>query len=95
MLSVPDGIVESFHNIQLYKVGSATRCDSPENCWAMDLAMPWYIPIGRWHDYHWDLNVQMSYWVVLPSNHASLGNSLVAQMKRNLPFLIASVPPAF
>eukprot|EP01043_Picozoa_sp_COSAG02_P076418 COSAG02_NODE_16224_length_1102_cov_0.948156_1_plen_237_part_10 len=50
MLSVPDAVVESFVWIQLYKVGSATRCDGPENCWAMDLAMPWYVPIGRWHD---------------------------------------------
>ena len=45
MLSVPDAVVESFHAIQLYKVGSATRCDGPDNCWAMDLAMPWYVPI--------------------------------------------------
>jgi hypothetical protein len=61
----------------------------------MDLAMPFYVPIGRWHDYHWDLNVQMSYWLVLPSNHHQLGKSLVAQMKRNLPFLIASVPEVY
>ena len=94
-MSVPDPIVEAFHAIQLYKVASATRCDGPENCWAMDLAMTWYVPIGRWHDYHWDLNVQMSYWLVLPSNHAELGNSLVAQMKRNLPWLIKSVPPQY
>ena len=38
-LSVPDSVVESFYVIQLYKVASATRCDSMENCWAMDLAM--------------------------------------------------------
>lgn len=44
---------------------------------------------------HWDLNVQMSYWLVLPSNHAKLGKSLVAQMKRNLPFLISSVPELY
>lgn len=94
-LSVPDAVVESFYVIQLYKVGSATRCDSPENCWAMDLAMPWYVPIGRWHDYHWDLNVQMSYWLVLPSNHAQLGKSLLTMMKRNLPYLIDSVPPQY
>ena len=40
-------------------------------------------------------SVQMSYWLVLPSNHARLGNSLVKQMKRNLPYLIQSVPLAF
>ena len=38
-LSVPDAVIESFYLIQLYKVGSATRCDTAENCWAMDLAM--------------------------------------------------------
>ena len=95
ILSVPDAVVEAFHTIQLYKVGSATRCDSAENCWAMDLAMPWYVELSRWHDYHWDLNVQMSYWLVLPSNHARLGNSLVKMLKRNLPFLIQSVPLAY
>ena len=56
--------------------------------------MPWY-QLSRWHDYHWDLNVQMSYWLVLPSNHGQLGNSLVRMMKRNLPYLIASVPPEY
>ena len=40
-------------------------------------------------------SVQMSYWLVLPSNHARLGNSLVKQMKRNLPYLIQSVPLTF
>jgi hypothetical protein len=37
----------------------------------------------------------MSYWLVLPSNHARLGNSLVKMLKRNLPYLIQSVPLAF
>ena len=37
----------------------------------------------------------MSYWLVLPSNHAQLGNSLVKMLKRNLPYLIQSVPLAF
>ena len=80
---------------QMYKVGSATRCDSDDNCWAMDLAMPWYVPEGHWHDYHWDLNVQMSYWLVLPSNHGQLGKSLTKMMARNIPYLAASVPPAY
>jgi hypothetical protein len=61
----------------------------------MDLAMPWYVPHGKWHDYHWDLNVQMSYWLVLPSNHGHLGKSLVQMMERDLKFLIESVPPAY
>jgi hypothetical protein len=95
MTSLPDAVFESFHAIQLYKVGSATRCDSPDNCWAMDLSMPWYVPKGHWHDYHWDLNVQMSYWLVLPSNHAQLGKSLVKMMERVVPYLIASVPPQY
>ena len=93
--SVPDAIFESFHAMQMYKVGSATRCDSDDNCWAMDLAMPWYVSEGRWHDYHWDLNVQMSYWLVLPSNHGQLGKSLTKMMERDLQYLIASVPPAY
>ena len=59
------------------------------------LCRPWYVPIGRWHDYHWDLNVQMSYWLVLPSNHGDLGKSLVSMMARNLPYLIDSVPEQY
>ena len=43
MLSVSDGVFEAFHAIQLYKVASATRCDGPDNCWAYDLAGPWYV----------------------------------------------------
>ena len=37
----------------------------------------------------------MSYWLVLPSNHGDLGKSLVSMMKRNLPYLIDSVPEQY
>ena len=93
MLSVPDAMVEGFHTIQMYKLGSATHCDE-QSCWAMDLAMPWWAK-SRWPDYHWDLNVQMSYWLHLPSNHAQHGMSLVRMMQRNLNVLKHNVPPQF
>ena len=37
----------------------------------------------------------MAHWVTLASNHADLGRSLVAMVHRNLPHLVASVPPEF
>eukprot|EP00041_Stephanoeca_diplocostata_P037445 m.1418277 g.1418277 ORF g.1418277 m.1418277 type:complete len:618 (-) comp25038_c0_seq11:7083-8936(-) len=93
MVSVPDAMVESFLQLQLYKAGSAMRCDD-STCWAYDLQGPWFAP-SRWPDYHWDLNVQMSYWLVLPANQAQLGYSLANMVQRNLPTLAASVPPEF
>jgi hypothetical protein len=81
-VSLPDRTLEGFYNIQLYKLGSATRCSGPDNCWPYDLHGPWWTP-DHWQGYTWDLNVQMAHWPVLASNHLELGASLVAMVNRN------------
>jgi alpha-L-fucosidase 2 len=71
-LSVPDGRVESFYWIQLYKMASGSRADGP----ALDLFGPWF-RVSQWPGLWWNLNIQLTYWAFLPSNHIDLAQNLI------------------
>ena len=58
-VSIPDTVIEQYYIIQFYKLASATRCDSPENCFAYDLNGPWLEVNEIWADYHYDLNASI------------------------------------
>ncbi|MFC0544144.1 glycosyl hydrolase family 95 catalytic domain-containing protein [Kutzneria chonburiensis] len=66
-LSVPDGRLQSFYWIQLYKVASATRKTAP----VMATTGPWLEPTP-WPATWWNLNVQLEYWLINGSNHLEL-----------------------
>ncbi len=72
-LSIPDGQMESFYWIQMYKMASCTRPDGP----ALDLFGPFF-RISQWPGMWWNLNIQLTYWNVLQSNHLELGENLIA-----------------
>ena len=76
-LSVPDARVESFYWIQLYKFASASRADGP----LIDCLGPFY-RITQWPGAWWNLNVQLTYWLPLASNHLDLGRPLVDEIDR-------------
>jgi hypothetical protein len=63
-LSIPDGALESFYWIQMYKMGSASRRGGP----LIDLQGPWYMP-GGWPAIWWNLNIQLTYWPFYMANH--------------------------
>jgi hypothetical protein len=66
-LSIPDGRLQSFYWIQLYKVASAARRTAP----VMATSGPWLEPTP-WPATWWNLNVQLEYWLIHGSNHLEL-----------------------
>jgi alpha-L-fucosidase 2 len=86
-LSLPDTRLEGFYWAQLYKLGSATRPDSP----TLDNQGPWMGPTP-WPGTWFNMNVQVAYSPVYASNHLEEGESLCRALDRNLPNLIANVP---
>ncbi len=71
-LSIPDAQMESFYWIQMYKMATCSRPDGP----ALDLFGP-YFRVSQWPGLWWNLNVQLTYWNVLQSNHLELGENLI------------------
>lgn len=69
-LSVPDGQIEGFYWIQMYKYGSAIREDGI----VLDLQGPWNRKTN-WPRVWWNLNIQVAYYPVFTANHAELSKS--------------------
>lgn len=72
-LSIPEKQMESFYWIQMYKMATCSRPDGP----ALDLFGP-YFRVSQWPGLWWNLNIQLTYWNVLQSNHLELGENLIA-----------------
>lgn len=70
-ISIPDAQMKSFYWIQLYKMGTCSRPDAP----AVDLNEP-YFRLTQWPALWWNLNVQLTYWIVNESNHLEMGEIL-------------------
>jgi len=73
-ISFPESKLESFYWLQLYKMASATRGNSPT---VIDLMGPWFYTGTGWPGTWWNLNVQATYGPFAPSNHGDLGGSLL------------------
>ena len=71
-LSVPDGRIESFYWIQLYKMAACSRPDGP----AVDLFGPFF-RMSQWPGLWWNLNIQLTYWPFYASNHLDLAGNLI------------------
>jgi hypothetical protein len=84
-ISIPDGRLESFYWMQMYKLASATRADRP----AIDLMGPW-TNNTPWAKIWWNLNIQLTYWPVLASNRLELGESLCRMLDAGAPNLAAN-----
>ena len=48
-----------------------------------------------WPDVHWDLNLQLTYWVFFTSNRVDMVRSLTSKLQTNMQNLIDNVPPAW
>ncbi len=84
-LSMPDGRMESFYWIQVYKMGVCSRADGP----ALDLNGP-FLKVTSWPGLWWNLNVQLTYWPFNTSNHLDIAENYInliddygAQMLKN------------
>jgi alpha-L-fucosidase 2 len=88
-LSIPDGALQSFYWIQLYKVASAARAQAP----VMATTGPWLEPTP-WPGVWWNLNVQLEYWLVNGSNHGEL-DAIPRTLADNVDRLIGGLRPEY
>lgn len=86
-ISIPDGRLQSFYWIQMYKLASATRADQP----LIDNQGPW-LTSTPWPGVWFNMNVQMSYSPVYTANRLDIGMSLVRALDENRENLINNVP---
>lgn len=84
-LSIPDGRIESFYWIQLYKLATCSRIGGP----AIDLFGPFF-KTSQWPGLWWNLNVQLTYWPVYESNHLELGENLITLIDAQFDALLKS-----
>lgn len=89
-LSLPDAKMENFYWIQMYKLASATRADRA----LIDNTGPW-LTVTPWPNAWWNLNVQLTYWALNPSNRTELGASLENALYGNIQNLIMNVPELY
>lgn len=86
-LELPDRVYQSFYDMQLYKLASATRSGKP----AMDLQGPWTSPTP-WPAYWLNLNMQLAYSPTFKANHLDIAHSLIQMVDRNKENLRLNVP---
>lgn len=84
-ISIPDGKMESFYWIQMYRLATCSRPDGP----AIDLFGP-HFRISQWPGLWWNLNVQLTYWPVYASNHLDLGENLITLIDERFDGLLHS-----
>lgn len=87
-ISLTDTRVESYYEIQLYKLASATR----ENTTPIDLMGPWYRE-SPWLKFWWNLNVQLTYWPIYAGNHLELGDPLLRMLDQHRDALAENAKP--
>ncbi|HIW34392.1 MAG TPA: hypothetical protein IAA29_16555 [Candidatus Paenibacillus intestinavium] len=89
-VSIPDAKLESFYWIQMYKLASAARENTPiiDNIGPWLTSTPW---AGAW----FNMNVQLSYSPVYTANRLNIGQSLIHALQANWNQLIANVPKPF
>ncbi len=82
-LSIPDGRMESFFWIQIYKMAACSRADGP----ALDLMGPFFKNTS-WPGLWWNLNVQLTYWPFNTSNHLDIAENFVTLIDDNFDFML-------
>ena len=90
-VSLSDGKLENFYNIQLYKIASATR----EDRMLVDCMGPWLGTVTPWPLTWWNLNVQLTYWPVCQANHPELAMSLINHLDKYRDNLKNNVPEEY
>ncbi len=83
-ISIPDGRMESFFWIQMYKMAACSRADGP----ALDLLGPFFKNTG-WPGLWWNLNVQLTYWPFNASNHLDIAENFITLIDENFDFMLA------
>lgn len=90
-VSFDDDVLESFYWIQLYKCAAATR----SGCHVYDTTGPWMEKSTSWPGGWWNLNVQLHYSLLYPSNHTEIGESLIETLQNGIEELRENVPEEY
>ena len=72
-VSLPDKRMENYFWIQIYKMGSISRENSP----LIDLQGPWVKKDSQWPAVWWNLNIQSTYAPYFISGHGDVGSSCI------------------
>ena len=72
-VSLPDKRMENYFWIQMYKMGSISRENSP----IVDLQGPWVKKDSQWPAVWWNLNIQSTYAPYFISGHGDVGSSCI------------------
>ena len=78
-LSIPDAPSLSFYWLQMFQIGVGMREDGP----VRDEIGPWYVDT-EWPTLWLDLNLELTYWPIGPSNRLSNGYSLAKNLRTNI-----------
>jgi alpha-L-fucosidase 2 len=87
-VTLPDTRLESFYWIQIYKYGCVARPDAG----VIDTHGPWLQP-SNWPYLTWNLNVQLSYYALQPSNRLALAEGLFHTIDNHRDQLRANARP--
>ncbi|MCG7310300.1 hypothetical protein [Brachybacterium sp. ACRRE] len=84
---LPDARLQSFYWTQVYKIASATREDRP----VMATTGPW-LERTPWPATWWNLNTQLSYWMIQATGHRELDavTRAISEGQRNLALNVPS-----
>lgn len=87
-ITLPEARWESFYWIQMYKYG----CAAPKGRGVIDTHGPW-LQVTSWPYITWNLNSQISYWALQPSNRVELHESLCRTLYTSGQALASNVRP--
>lgn len=85
-ISIPDKKMENFYFIQMYKLGTCSHPQGP----AMDVLGTFY-KTSPWPSYWWNLNIQLTYMPVGPTNRLEQGENFQRLMDEVFSPLIHSI----
>lgn len=88
-LSIPDKQLENFYYIQMYKLATCSHPNGP----VMDL-LGTFFKLTSWPSIWWNLNVQLTYMPVYPSNRLEQGVNFQKLMDEVFLSMISGVSPA-
>ncbi len=83
-ISIPDNIVENLYYLELYKLACNMRYGKYavplQGIWTKDGTMPPWCG-----DYHFDMNIQETYWPIFSSNRLKMGEPLYRWLEELIP----------
>ena len=88
-ISLPDKQIENFYYIQMYKLATCSHPQGP----AMDV-MGTFFKMTQWPGIWWNLNIQLTYMSVYPTNRLEQGENFMTLIDELFEDIVNSLPVA-